>query len=156
MERITHPTHSPQATEQDAALQAGGSVPDPLVIPVVEERPVIGKRRRETGRVRIAKKVSTRQETLETSGWLETIRVERIAKGLPLDGPVPARQEGDTLVIPVMEEKLVVEKRLFLKEELRITKVRAGRGGALKIDLRREEVSVERVPPRVDVDDDGF
>jgi uncharacterized protein (TIGR02271 family) len=66
----------------------------------------------------------------------------------PVDRPVPARYEGDTLIVPVFEETLVVEKRLVLKEELRITKRRAERHRPRRTTLRHEEVSVERIPSR--------
>ncbi|SMF97763.1 conserved domain-containing protein [Methylomagnum ishizawai] len=129
------------------AAGASADPPTPLVIPVVEERASVTKRRVETGRVRIVKKVSTRRETLEADGWDETLDIERVPIGQPVDGPVAARQEGDTLVIPVLEERLVIEKRLFLKEELRVTKRRTPRPRTQETLLRREEISVERLPP---------
>lgn len=130
-----------------ATAQPPATAPAPLIIPVVEERATVGKRQVETGRVRIVKKVSTRRETIGAGGWDETFDIERVPIGQPVDGPVAARQEGDTLVIPVLEERLVVEKRLFLKEELRVTKRRTPRTRTQEILLRREEISVERLPP---------
>jgi hypothetical protein len=50
--------------------------------------------------------------------------IERVAVGRVLDGPVTQRQEGDTLILPVIEEVLVCEKRMVLKEEVRITRKR--------------------------------
>ncbi len=47
---------------------------------------------------------------------VETVRVDRV-----LDGPVSQRQEGDVLILPVIEEVWVIEKKLLLREEIRIT-----------------------------------
>lgn len=119
-----------------------------VVIPVAEERPVIRTRKVETGRVRITKTVATHDEEVDESLVEETVEVERVPVNRPVDRPVPARYEGDTLIVPVFEETLVVEKRLVLKEELRITKRRAERHRPRRTTLRHEEVSVERMPPR--------
>lgn len=48
-------------------------------------------------------------------------QIERVAIGRVLDGPVTQRQEGDTLILPVVEEVLVWEKKMILKEEIRVT-----------------------------------
>jgi uncharacterized protein (TIGR02271 family) len=62
-----------------------------------------------------------------------------------VDGPISVRSEEDTLVIPLLEEVLVVEKRLLLKEEVRITKRRVETHMPQRVTLRREEAVVERV-----------
>lgn len=118
------------------------------VIPVVAERAVIRTRKVETGRVRIVKRVGSHDEDIDEPLIEETVEVERVAVNRPVDRPPPVRYEGDTLIVPVFEETLVVEKRLVLKEELRITKRRAERHRTRRTTLRHEEVSVERVPPR--------
>jgi uncharacterized protein (TIGR02271 family) len=118
------------------------------VIPVLEERPVFSTRKVETARVRITKRVGSHEEDVDEPVVEETVEVERVPLNLPVDRPAPVRYEGDTLVLPVYEERLVVEKRLFLKEELRITKRRAERHFPRRATLRHEDVSVERIPAR--------
>ncbi len=54
----------------------------------------------------------------------EDCEVERVQVKRMLDQPAEIRQEGDTLIIPLMEEVLVVEKRLMLREELHIKRRR--------------------------------
>ncbi|MCU0893405.1 MAG: YsnF/AvaK domain-containing protein [Rhodospirillales bacterium] len=56
------------------------------------------------------------------------------------------RQEGDTTIIPVFEEVVVVEKRLKLVEEVRLTKRQTIRHEPQTITLRRQEAVVERLP----------
>jgi uncharacterized protein (TIGR02271 family) len=62
-----------------------------------------------------------------------------------VDASVPVRYEDDTMIVPIMEEVLVVEKRLVLKEELYIRKRRVETHRPQQVMLRSEEVRVERL-----------
>jgi uncharacterized protein (TIGR02271 family) len=77
----------------------------------------------------------------------EEVTVERAAINQIVNEPVPVRYEGDTMIVPVLEEILVVEKRLVLKEEIRITRQRVEQREPQRVTLRSEEVIVERVDP---------
>ena len=70
---------------------------------------------------------------------------------MPLDLLVDARpairQEGDTIIVPVVEEIMVVEKRLLLKEEIHIRRQQVVQHIRQPVRLRSEEVSLEREPP---------
>jgi hypothetical protein len=52
----------------------------------------------------------------------EEVQIERVPGNQLVDEPVAVRCEGDTMIIPVIEEVVVVETRLQLKEEVRVTK----------------------------------
>jgi hypothetical protein len=47
--------------------------------------------------------------------------VRRVTVNRVIDEPAKPRQEGDTMIYPVMEEVLVVQKKLVLKEEIYVT-----------------------------------
>jgi uncharacterized protein (TIGR02271 family) len=72
--------------------------------------------------------------------------VERVPVGRVVEAAPQVRSEGDTMVVPVLEEVLVVEKRLMLKEEVRITLRRVAETSQQRVTLRSEEVVVERDP----------
>jgi uncharacterized protein (TIGR02271 family) len=91
------------------------------VMPVLEETLEIHKRQVETGRVRLTKIVREREELVDEPLLHHEVTVERKALNCVVEHPPAARQEGDTLIIPIVEEILVIEKRLILKEELHIT-----------------------------------
>ena len=74
----------------------------------------------------------------------EHIEIERVSINEFVPGPVSVRQEGDVTVVPVVEEVLVVEKRLMLREEIRLTRRRQTRRHAEKIPLRAEQARVLR------------
>jgi uncharacterized protein (TIGR02271 family) len=125
---------------------AGGGVSEsPLVLPVIEEALEVHTSPVETGRVRIRKVVHEREEIVDPPLLHDEVVVERVPINRVIDGPISVRSEEDTLVIPLLEEVLVVEKRLLLKEEVRITKRRVETHMPQRVTLRREEAVVERV-----------
>jgi len=127
--------------------QANPPSDDIRVIPVVEEILDVRQRRIETGRVRITKIVHEREEEVNAPRVREEVTIERVTLNRMVDAPVSMRQEGDTFIIPLLEEVVVMEKRLMVKEELRITKRRIEEHASQRVMLRREEVMVERLDP---------
>jgi uncharacterized protein (TIGR02271 family) len=117
---------------------------EPVVIPVIEERLDIRKQRRETARVRVRKSVETEERTVEDTVVDQAYEIEHVPVNRVVTEPVEPRYEGDTLVLPVLEEVLVVEKRLMLREEVRITRKRNERRTPQTHTVRREHVHVER------------
>lgn len=117
------------------------------VIPVVEEHLSVEKREVEAGRVRIHKQVQEREEVVEVPLMREEVHVERVPVNRYLDGSAAptVRNEGETMIIPLVEEVLVVEKRLLLREELHVTKRRTESTTQQSVTLRREDVVVENV-----------
>jgi uncharacterized protein (TIGR02271 family) len=125
---------------------AGGGVSEsPLVLPVIEEALEVHTSPVETGRVRIRKLVHAREEIIDPPLWRDEVVIERVSINRVVEAPVSARSEEDTLVIPLVEEVLVVEKRLLLKEEVRITTRRIETHAPQRVTLRREEATVERI-----------
>jgi uncharacterized protein (TIGR02271 family) len=115
------------------------------VIPVVREEAVITKREVVKGSVRINKHVHEREETVDAQGMIEEVVVERVPVGRMIDKSPGIRYEGETMIIPVLEEVLVVEKRLRLKEEVRVTKHTRQIDQPHTVHLRAEEIDVERL-----------
>ena len=115
------------------------------VIPVIEESAVVTKRVVDRGRVRITKLVHEREEMIDEPLWQERVTVERVQVNQPVDHVPTVRRDGDTLIIPILEEVVVVEKRLVLKEELRVTMQRVSRRQPQSVTLRREEAVIERI-----------
>jgi uncharacterized protein (TIGR02271 family) len=116
-----------------------------IVMPVVAETLDVQKRKVETGGVRIKKVVHEREEIVDEPLMREEVQVKRVPINRVVDAPVPVRHVGNTMIISLLEEVLVVEKRLMLKEELHITKGEVETYKPQRITLRREEAVVERV-----------
>ena len=113
-------------------------------IPLVEEKVSVTKRVVPTGRVRIKTVVDERQELVREELAREEATVERVPVGREVSEPPEVREEGDVLIVPVVEEVLVVEKRLVLKEELHIRKKRHVEHVEEPVVLRSERAVVER------------
>ena len=124
------------------------SEPDEQLIPLAEERLRVDKREVERGRVVVRKRVETREELAEAVLHREELGVERVPLGVPVDAPPPVREDGDVLVVPVLEEQLVVRTRLVLKEELRVTRRRRAETFREPVRLRAEVAEVVREPGR--------
>ncbi len=114
------------------------------VIPVLKEFVRVEKREFESGRVVVHKTVSERDETVEVTLRQQDLSVERVPIGRVVAEVPQSRQEGDTLIVPVMEEVFVVEKRLFLKEELHIRNQSSQRVVHETVRLRSEHVEIDQ------------
>lgn len=121
----------------------------PVTIPVLQEELHVGKRVEEVGRVRLRKRVEERTQTIEHPVLRERVTVERVPMNQYLDAAPPVRTEGDVLVVPVIEEVIVFEKRLVLREELRISKRTVEEVATQDVVVRSESVDVEHIeaPP---------
>ena len=153
IESVAGPNSVRLRVTRDEAQEAATSVPaDALVaraegseihIPVLEERLVPAKRPVDLGEVRVHKQVEQVEERVRQPVARDEVVVERVPINQPLEAPVGARTEGDWLIIPVMEEVLVVEKRLMLREEIRIRKSPVTEEQEVRDVVRRERVELE-------------
>ena len=119
---------------------------DEVVVPVIAETASVQKRTVETGRVRVTKSVSEREEVIDEPLLRQDVEVSRTTVGRMFPEAPAVRYEGETIVVPVIEEVLVVEKRYLLKEEVRISRRQTETHQPQRVTLRNEDVAVERVP----------
>lgn len=126
-----------------------------VVVPAIEEELDVRKRKVGTGGVRVTKKVYEREELVDQPLLAQEVDVERVPINRLVESSVPIRYEGDTMIVPVLEEVLVVEKRLMLKEELRITKRQSETHQPQRVILRREEAIVEHLGGREETPQEG-
>src|SRR5438045_2374784 len=84
------------------------------VIPVLSETISVETRRHESA-VIIHKTVEQRTEIVDQPLQSEEVEIERITVNRIVEAPIPIRHEGDTMIISLLEEVLVVEKRLLLR-----------------------------------------
>jgi uncharacterized protein (TIGR02271 family) len=113
-------------------------------IPLVEERVSIDKRQVEAGRHRIRVSVEEREDLVPVELAHDEVEIERVPKNLPLASLPSVRLEGTTTVIPVVEEMVVVEKRLMLVEEIHVRRKSATAVREVPVTLRAEQVAIEQ------------
>lgn len=111
---------------------------------LVEEQLHVGKRLVETDRVQIRTVVEERAVTLEDCVERGSLDVERVAMDQEVAVAPPPREEGDMLVISVVEERVEIVKRLFLVEELRVRRTSVTEAVSIPATVRTMRAVVER------------
>lgn len=116
------------------------------VIPLHVEEVSVAKKRTVTGRLRIS--TVTRQSDVLVDELLkkERVEVDRTTVNRPIDRMPTVREEGDTLIVPVVEEVLVVERRLILKEEIRLRRIEETGRHHEYVKVRKQEAVITRTP----------
>jgi stress response protein YsnF len=112
-------------------------------VPVVEETATVEKRSVPGQRVRVRTKTEFVDDVVQDTLTSEEFAISRVPKNQEIDAAPEIRVEGGTVIIPVVEEVLVIEKRLVLKEELHITRCATTERVAVPIRLRKQRVQVE-------------
>jgi uncharacterized protein (TIGR02271 family) len=118
------------------------------IIELAEEQLRVSKREVERGRVVVRTRVEEREEIAEAALRQEDVTVERVPIGRTIEAAPPMREEDGVLIVPVLEERLVVMTELVLKEEIRITKKSRTEVVREPVRLRSERVEIERLQGR--------
>ena len=113
-------------------------------IPLVEERLSVAKRQVESGRVRVRVTVEEREELVTEQLMRDDLQIERVPKNVRVSDVPHVRLEGNTTIVPVVEEVLVVEKALMLVEEIHICRRSVPEKTQIPVKLRSERAAVER------------
>jgi stress response protein YsnF len=109
-----------------------------------EERVAFGKHSEVTGTLRVNVVTRTAEQTVEGTVDTEDIDIHRVRVDRWVDGPVPPRQDGDTTILSLVEEVVVVEKRLRVFEEIHLSRKRTSRQIRQEVPVRRQEVVIDR------------
>ena len=116
---------------------------------VLEEQLDVQVRKNVTGIVRLEKTIRTHDALVDLELMRDTLSVERIPVNERIDEPAVTRYEGDIMIVPVMEEVVIVSRQLILKEEIRITRRQELVRYEQTVPLRAEEIDIERIEPPV-------
>lgn len=119
------------------------------VIPLIQEHLTLGRRLVETGRVRVHLATTTQDAQVSKPVTQERVEIERRAIGREVAEAPGIREEEDgaVLVVPVLEEILVTQRRIILKEEIRIRRVATTGTIQKTVALHSQTATVERLPP---------
>jgi stress response protein YsnF len=94
--------------------------------------------------VEVHKTVSEREETIHEPVFEDKVEIEHVIKNEPVDGPLPIREEGDTVIVPLVKQVIRVEKEWILAEEIRVTKRRVEKIARESVELQQEEAEIRR------------
>ncbi len=118
--------------------------PETQTISLAAEAAVVTRRRVEGDLVRVTTSTRTREQAIDETLTHERVEVERVPIGRVVDAVPPVREEGDTTIMPVVEEIVVVERQLVLKEEVRIRRVKVVDRHQETVVLREQEAEITR------------
>lgn len=129
--------------EQGQADRATPAEPgqDEVVVPVAAEDLVVRKEPALWGRVRIHTGVETSEQQVTVPVYHEEAIVERIPAE---EYDARAGERPDEIVIPLVEERLVVRRELVVREYLRVRRNRIATSYEVRGTVRREVASISQ------------
>lgn len=113
-------------------------------IPVIEEQIKIGKKVVEKEKYQIKKTVSQEDFSEDVPTTHEHVEIRRVEVNKYIDTMPDVRKEGNTTIIPVVKEVVVVEKKLVLVEEIHVTKSREEVVVNVKDKIRKEHIEISK------------
>jgi len=150
MEEVEQTTEAmPEVTSGEWRSRSDGET---LRVPLVSEELTATKRAVVRGRVRIRKGVETFPQRETQTVSREEVIVERIPAA-QYDSSVPPRP--DDTIIPVTAEQLFVEKRIVVKEYIRVRRTLATTQENVRGSVRREFVEVTEQRQQAASDDNA-
>lgn len=115
-------------------------------IPVVEETATVSTRRVVSGRVRIVTQTEEINHLLPTDLASVEVDVVRVPIDRRIETIPDVVTEGEVTIIPVVEERLVVTRELYLREEIHVRRIEHKETIDVPATTRRQTVQIERLP----------
>ncbi|WP_052118338.1 DUF2382 domain-containing protein [Erwinia oleae] len=123
-----------------------GSIKTEQSMPLSEEQVEISTERQVDGKVTLTRSTRYAEELVQTELNRDEVQIKHIAINEPVadDYSAVPRQEGDVLIIPVIEEQVEIIRRRIIKEEIHIIKRRTTETFKQNVTLRHQEVKIEK------------
>jgi uncharacterized protein (TIGR02271 family) len=138
--------NQPNSNERNlAAMDARTNERGEIVVPLIAEEISVSKKTVETGGIRVHKTVREDVQTIDEPIIREHIEAERVEINQFVETAPAVRYEGEVMIVPVLEEVVVTQKRLLLREEIHLVKRREEISNPQEITLRCEEISLEKI-----------
>jgi uncharacterized protein (TIGR02271 family) len=136
---------SDRSPSRDDSVAPAAGAAHAAVVPLMEERVEVGTATAPAGTVRVRVEIDEERERVAVAGVREEYQPSVRSVGQPADARRDPYLDGDEVVIPVYEERVVVERRLFLKEEVRLRRTRHVVHEDRDVPVRRERAVFERL-----------
>jgi uncharacterized protein (TIGR02271 family) len=120
------------------------------VIPLIEETVRIQKEAVVTGHVRVRTVTEATDHVVAQELETENVEITRVSVDREVAEAPAVRQEGDVTIVSIVEEIIVVTKRLVVIEEVHIRRVKSTERFETSINLRKQYAVVERTGATAD------
>ena len=128
-----------------SAMADTSAMADKLLL--LEEGVEISKRETVADTIRVSTRMETRQEVADVVLDRDIVDVTRVPVGRVVEMAPAVRTDDDTTIVPVVEERFVVVKQLFLLEEIHIRRRVERETAHVPVELRRQVAMVQRIDP---------
>lgn len=108
----------------------------------LEEELEVGKRLAPVGNVHVEKRVESNRLVEDVPREVERASIDRVSPGVGDSGEIETLPDG-SVSIPVLEEELVVTKRVVVRERIIVRKESATVTERVEAELKRERVDVD-------------
>ena len=112
-------------------------------LPLAEEQAYLEKRRVVTGRVRVHTELDVSDQAISEELTADHISVRRVPINRYVETAPGIKTEGELTIIPVLEEVLVVQTKLVLKEEIHIQRTLTTKNVTESIPVRKQRAVIE-------------
>jgi uncharacterized protein (TIGR02271 family) len=140
--KVVHPGEATDEPSVRADAIADGNE----TIPIVEERVRVDKRVVDKGGLRVSTEIDEVTEALDVALRQQTAKLDRVKVDRVVDTAPEPRLDGDTVIVPIVEERAVVTKQLVVVEEVRIRLDEIEKHEEHSVPLRKERVRIDRIP----------
>lgn len=117
---------------------------DDRVIPLVEEQLRVGKQEIETARVRVRRETEEHVQTVNVALTDVRWEVEHVPVEQKVDAAPEIRRVGDTMIFPLVEERMVVARELWVREEVHVRRVKTVVEKSADFPVKRDVLVEER------------
>ena len=131
---------------QRVSEMSSGAESDKSVLPVHAEQAEVSRAKITTGVVTVSTVTSIKEEIVDLRLTDETVRIERVECNRFVDNVPEVRKLDNVTIVPVLEERLIVERRLFLKEEVHIHRITSSRQHRQTVMLREQSAVITNEP----------
>ena len=114
-------------------------------IRLIEETLTVSKQAAITGKVRVSTRTGIYEDVAEVTLDRTVVDVSRVPIGRIVDVAPSTRTEDGITIVPIIEERFVIVKQLYLTEELHIRHHIESELSRTPVQLRRQSAVVERV-----------
>lgn len=143
---LSRPNATLLSSEQTAMSVPPTADAQDVVVPIYQERACVSKRRVVTSRVKVSRVTHQSERLLTETLARQQVKIDRIPIGKLIDAVPKIREEGDAIIIPIVEEIPVVEHRLVLTEEVWVRRVRSKENHRERVTLRCQKAVITRDP----------
>lgn len=116
-----------------------------LTVPLYAEGISVTTRKSATGAVRVSTVTREHEEVVEQQLRSERVIVEHVPVGKTVSEMPQMRRDGETIIVPIVDEVLVTERRLVLREELHIRREEKTEKHQERVKLRKQEARITRL-----------